>query len=94
MVYSQVCFHAILGARLTWDAGCLGWCKERANWHRFQVQGAKAHQFGSIFRILRPPEPVCRCCSRDYTSTTMDSGRGLGWIQGGSEGMKLKTPTY
>jgi len=35
MVYSQVCLHAILAAWLAWDAGCLGWSKNRANWHAF-----------------------------------------------------------
>jgi hypothetical protein len=28
-------FQAILGAWLAWDAGRLGWCKKRANWHAF-----------------------------------------------------------
>ena len=34
---------------------------------------------GRLGQILTP-EPACRCCSRDYTSSTMDSGGRLGWI--------------
>jgi len=51
------------------------------------------HQIGSVFRIPRPPEPVCRWWSRDYTSARVDSGEGLGWILGGSDELKPKPNT-
>ena len=46
----------------------------------FRSKGEKRTKLVRFVRIPRPPEPVCRCCSRDYTSATMDSG-GKGWAE-------------
>ncbi len=89
MVYSQVCFHAILGARLAWEL--VGLVKSVPIGTVFRSKGQKCTnlvRFSGFLALLSRFVVVVR--SRGYTSARMDLGVGLGWLLGGSEGMKPK----